>query len=186
MLQTLGRCGPDKWVLVLGAGRGVGVAALQIARLSGAQTIAVSTSPEKLKKAKTLGAVGAILAPPEDILQATRRLTGGRMVDIAFEHIGPVVFEAALKSLRPGGKLVTCGATTGPMVPVDLRYVFSRQLQILGSKMGTRQEMFQVARLMAEGRLRPIVDRVFPLSEARKAHEYLAEKRQFGKVVLKP
>ena len=106
------------------------------------------------------------------------------MADVVIEHVGPVVFEAAVKSLRYGGRLVTCGATTGPTVDLDLRYVFSRQLRLQGSKMGTQAEMRRVARLVAEGRLAPVVDRVFPLAEARQAHEYLAAGKQFGKVVL--
>lgn len=185
MLMTLGGLGPDQTVLVLGAGSGIGVAAIQIAKLAGAKAIAVSTSEEKLAKAKALGADAGILIPAQEIVRETRKLTGGRMADIAFEHVGPATFESSLKSLKKGGRLVICGGTTGPKVELDLRYVFSRQLQILGSYMGTQSEMRRVARLVAEGKLKPIVDRVFPLSEARQAHEYLAGKRQFGKVVLK-
>ncbi len=185
MLITLGRCGPGQNVLVMGAGSGVGVAAIQIGRLAGARVIAVSSSREKLERAEALGAQAAILHPPEDVVKQTMRLTGGEMADIAFEHVGPVAFEAALKSLKSGGRLVTCGATTGPTVSLDLRYVFSRQLQILGATMGTQAEMRRVARLVAEGRLKSVVDRVFPLVEAAQAHGYLAERRQFGKVVLK-
>lgn len=185
MLMTLGGCGPDQTVLVLGAGSGVGVAAIQVAKLSGASVIAVSTSAEKLEKAKGLGADALILSPPQDIVRQTIKLTEGRMADIAIEHVGPATFEASLKSLKAGGRLVTCGATTGPTVSLDLRYVFSRQLRILGSYMGTQGEMRRVARLVSAGALKPVVDRVFPLSEARQAHEYLAEKRQFGKVVLR-
>lgn len=185
MLVTLGGCGPDETVLVLGAGSGVGVAAIQIAKLSGARVLAVSTSAEKLERAKALGADGLIHHPPEDIMKRTLKLTGGGLADIAFEHVGPAVFDAALKSLKTGGRLITCGSTTGPEVSLDMRYVFSRQLQILGSKMGTQGELRRVARLVGQGLLKPVVDRVFPLSEARQAHEYLAEKRQFGKVLLK-
>lgn len=184
MLMTLGVCGPDQTVLVLGAGSGIGVAAIQTAKLAGARVIAVSTSEEKLKKAVELGADKTIHSPPQDIIKQVMRLTGGKMADIAFEHVGPITFDASLKSLKQGGRLITCGSTTGPMVTLDMRYVFSRQLQILGSKMGTQAEMRKVARLVAEGELRPIIDRVFPLSQARQAQEYLAEKKQFGKVVL--
>ncbi len=185
MLMTLGRCGPDQTVLVLGAGSGVGVAAIQLAKLAGAKVIAASTSREKLEKARALGADEVIHSPPEDIARRCFKLTGGALIDIAVEHVGPAVFDAALKSLKPGGRLVTCGSTTGPEVTLDMRYVFSRQLQILGSKMGTAREMRTVSRLIAQGRLKPVVDRTFPLAEARQAHEYLAERRQFGKVVLK-
>ena len=185
MLVTLAACGPGQTVLVLGAGSGVGVAAIQIASLSGARVIAVSTSAEKLEKAKALGAEETIHAPPQDIARQTRKLTGGALADVAFEHVGPAVFMDALKSLKPGGRLVTCGATSGPEVTLDLRYVFWRQLQILGSKMGTLAEFRRVARLAGEGRLKPVVDKVFPLAQARAAHEYLADRRQFGKVVLR-
>jgi 2-desacetyl-2-hydroxyethyl bacteriochlorophyllide A dehydrogenase len=185
MLMTLGGCGPDSTVLVMGAGSGVGVAAIQVARLAGARVIAVSTSEEKLKRARELGADETIQHPPQDMVKQTFKLTGGAMADIVIEHVGPAVFDAALKSLKTGGRLVTCGSTTGPNVDLDMRFVFSRQLQILGSKMGTQREMRQVARLVAAGRLKPVVDRVFDLSEARQAHEYLAQKQQFGKVVLK-
>lgn len=184
MLMTLGGCGPGQTVLVMGAGSGVGVAAIQLAKLAGARVIAVSTSGEKLERAKGLGADLTIHHPPEDIVKQTMRLTGGAMADVVVEHVGPAVFDAALKSLKVGGKLVTCGSTTGPTVELDMRYVFSRQYQILGSKMGTQAEMRKVARLVEEGRLKPVIDRCFPLHEARKAHEHLASKRQFGKVVL--
>jgi NADPH:quinone reductase-like Zn-dependent oxidoreductase len=161
------------------------VAAVQLAALAGAKPIAVSTSAEKLERAKALGAHGVIHSPPEDLLRSVTRLTDGAMADIAIEHVGGRVFDAALKCLRHGGRLVTCGATAGPTLELDLRYVFSRQLQILGSKMGTQAEMRRVAALVAEGRLKPVVDRVFPLAEARAAHDYLASAKQFGKVVLK-
>lgn len=186
MLMTLGRCAPDQWVLVMGAGSGVGVAAVQVAKLAGARVIAASTSEEKLARAKALGADALIHHPPQDLVRQTLKLTGGAMADIVVEHVGPAVFDAALKSLRTGGRLVTCGATTGPTAEVDLRYIFSRQLQVLGSKMGTQAEMRRVARLVGEGKLKPVVDRSFPLAEARQAHEYLAGKRQFGKVLLTP
>ena len=184
MLVTLGGIGPDQFVLVLGAGSGIGTAAVQLCRLAGAKSIAVSTSQEKLARAKALGADFTIHSPPQDIVKETLRLTGGRMADVAFEHVGPATFSQSLLSLRPGGRLVICGATTGPSVEVDLRYVFSRQLQILGSKMGSQAEMRRAARLVEDGRWKPVVDKVFPLAEAREAHDYLGAKKQFGKVVL--
>lgn len=184
MLMTLGGCGPDQWVIALGAGSGVAVAAIQMAKLAGAKVIAASTSEEKLGRAARLGADHLVHMPKQDLVKETLRATGGRMADIAIEHVGGAVFDAALKSLRPGGKLVTCGATAGPEIKLDLRYIFSRQYQILGSKMGSQGEMRRVARLVNERRLRPVVDRDFPLTEARAAHEYLAEQKQFGKVLL--
>lgn len=184
MLMTLGECGPDQWVLALGAGSGVAVAAIQMAKLAGAKVIAVSTSEEKLGRAARLGADHLVLLPKQDLVKETLKATGGRMADVAIEHVGGEVFDAALKSLKHGGRLVTCGATAAPEIGVDLRYVFSRQLRILGSKMGSQSEMRRVARLINERRLRPVIDRDFPLAEARAAHEHLSGRRQFGKVVL--
>lgn len=184
MVSTLGEAGPGKTVLVIGAGSGVGVAAIQVAKLHGCRVIASSTSQVKLDKAKDLGADDLILSPPKDLVRSTMRATGGAMVDTVIEHVGPAVFDAALKCLKTGGRLVTCGATSGPTVTIDLRYVFSRQLQILGSKMGTLAETRIAAGMVAAGRLKPVVDRCFPLAEAAKAHEYLSSRKQFGKVVL--
>ncbi|HVC08862.1 MAG TPA: zinc-binding dehydrogenase [Elusimicrobiota bacterium] len=186
MLMTHGGCGPGQCVLVLGAGSGVGVAAIEIAKLAGARVLAASTSEAKLEKAKALGADETILLPKQDLVKETRRATGGAMADIVFEHVGQAVFDAALKSLKPGGRIVTCGATTGPDITVDFRYVFSRELRIQGSMMGTQSEMRLVAQLVSEGRLKPVVDKTFALDDARAAHEYLAGKNQFGKVVLLP
>ena len=185
MLMTLGGCGPDQWVLVQGAGSGVGTAAIQIAKLAGARVIACSTSEDKLKKAAELGADAGILTPKEDTRKRVRAITGHRMADIAFEHVGPATFDASLKSLRPGGTLVTCGATTGQEVPLSLPHLFVKQWRIIGSTMGTLAETRTVARLACEGKLRPVIDRAFDLKNARDAHEHLAAGRHFGKVLLK-
>jgi NADPH:quinone reductase-like Zn-dependent oxidoreductase len=185
MLITLGGCAKGSTVLVMGAGSGVGVAAIQMAKNLGACVIAVSTSEEKLARAKELGADHLIHHPPQDIVRQVLKLTDGALADIVIEHVGPAVFDAALKCLKNAGRLVTCGSTTGPKVELDMRYVFSRQLQILGSKMGTQEEMRLVAAEVAKGKLKPVVDKVFPLEEAAEAHRYLAQKRQFGKVVLR-
>ncbi len=186
MLMTLGGIGPDQFVLIQGAGSGIGVAAIQLCRLAGAKSIAVSTSAEKLEKAKALGADMTIHndGRSENVVRETMKLTGGRMADVVFEHVGTATLDASLRSLRPSGKVVICGSTTGPTAEIDLRYVFSRQLQLVGSKMGTQEELRRVTRLVAEGRLKPVVDKVFPLANARAAHEHLAAKKQFGKVVL--
>lgn len=184
MLMTLGACGPDQWVITMGAGSGVAVAAIQMAKLAGAKVIAVSTSEEKLGRAARLGADHLVLTPKQDLVKETIKATGGRMADVVVEHIGGPLFDSALKSLRQGGRLVTCGATADPELKLDLRYVFSRQYQILGSKMGTQGEMKKVARLINERRLRPVIDRDFPLDAAGAAHEHLAGQKQFGKVVL--
>ncbi|MEK7383268.1 MAG: zinc-binding dehydrogenase [Elusimicrobiota bacterium] len=184
MLMTLAALKPGETVLIIGAGAGISVAAIQIAKLAGARVIATSTSKAKLEYARNLGADATIQHPPEDLARAVRRLTKGRMVDTVFEHVGPAIFGSALKCLKPSGRLVTCGATSGPTLEIDLRYVFSRQLKIIGAKMGNLAEMRTVWALAAEGRLKPVVDRTFPLEAARQAHEYLEAKTQFGKVVL--
>lgn len=186
MLITLAGLKPGQSVLVVGASSGVGTAAIQIAKLAGASVLAASTSEEKLKRAKTLGADEVIFLPKEDLFKKVVHLTGRRGVDVAFEHVGPETFEKSLKSLKKGGILVTCGATTGPGVSLDLRYVFSRELKICGARMGTLAEMRAVSSLVFEGRLKPVIDRTFPLKEAKAAHEYLASHRQFGKVLLIP
>ncbi|MBI5200172.1 MAG: zinc-binding dehydrogenase [Elusimicrobia bacterium] len=185
MLVTLAELKAGQDVLVLGAGSGVGVAGIQVAAACGARVIAASTSEEKLEAAKALGAHAVIHSPPDDLLRQTIKLTGGKGADVVFEHVGPAVFDKALRALAPGGALVTCGSTTGPVVQLDMRYVFSRELRILGAKMGSLAEFHQVMKLVAAGKLKPVVDATFPLEEARRAHEYLASRKQFGKVVLK-
>jgi NADPH:quinone reductase-like Zn-dependent oxidoreductase len=186
MLVGLADLRAGETVLVIGAGAGVASAAIQIAKVCGARVIATSTSEEKLARAKALGADMTVHHPPEDLAKSVRRLTDGAMADAVFEHVGGEVLGAALKCLRRSGRLVTCGATAGPKAEVDLRYVFDRQLRILGAKMGSLAEMRRVWALVADGRLKPVVDRTFPLAEARAAHEHLAGRGHFGKVVLLP
>ena len=186
MLVTLAKVRAGETVLVVGAGAGVATAAIAVAKSLGARVIATSTSKEKLARAKELGADFTLQHPPEDLARTVHKLTGGAMADAVFEHVGGEVIGQALKCLRRSGRLVTCGATAGPIVSIDLRYVFDRQLQILGAKMGSRAEMRAVWAKIAAGELKAVVDRTFPLSQARAAHEYLAARGQFGKVVLLP
>jgi NADPH:quinone reductase-like Zn-dependent oxidoreductase len=186
MLSTLAGLRSGETLLVVGAGAGVATAAISIAKSLGARVIATSTSKEKLERAKALGADFTLQHPPEELARTVRKLTGGAMADAVFEHVGGDVLAEALKCLRRSGRLVTCGATKDPIAPVDLRYVFDRQLRILGAKMGSRAEMRAVWAKLAAGELKAVVDRTFPLSEARAAHEYLAGRGQFGKVVLLP
>jgi NADPH:quinone reductase-like Zn-dependent oxidoreductase len=185
MLITHAQAGPGQTVLVLGAGSGVGVAAIQIGALAGARVIAASTSEEKLDSAKKLGAQETIHSPPDDLHRKAMALTGGKGVDVIIDHIGPAVLDNAIKSLKRGGILVTCGSTSGPKAEIDLRYLFSRELRIHGSEMGNGAEFARVMELVSARKLRPVVDSVFPLAEARQAHEYLESRKQFGKVVLK-
>jgi NADPH:quinone reductase-like Zn-dependent oxidoreductase len=184
MLLARAELQPGEDVLILGAGSGVGSAAIQIARFFGARVIATAGTDEKLQKTKQLGADHLINHKTQKIRDEVRRITSKRGVDVVFEHVGTATWDDSFASLAPGGRLVTCGATTGYDAKVDLRFLFSRQLSLLGSYMGTKSELHSVMRLVASGRFKPMVDRVFPLAEAPAAHAYLESSSQFGKVVL--
>lgn len=173
-------------VLVHAAGSGVGTAGVQIAKLLGAQVIATAGSDEKLVKAKELGADEVINYETSDFVAEVKRLTGKRGVEVVFDHVGEKTWDGSVRVLANGGRLVTCGATTGFKVGVDLRHLFYRRLSLLGSTMGSKGDMHQIVKLMEQGKLRAVIDRVLPLSEARAAHELLANRAQFGKVVLVP
>src|SRR5579859_2280064 len=176
---------PGEDVLVLGAGSGVGSAAIQIAKFFGARVISTAGTDEKLAKARELGADFGINYKSQKIREEVRKITGKRGVDVVFEHVGTATWEESVASLALGGRLVTCGNTTGYDAKIDLRFLFSRQLSLLGSYMGKKSELQTVMKLVAAGRLKPVVDRVFPLAEAVAAHKYLESSSQFGKVVLK-
>ena len=165
MLVSRAELQPGEDVLILGAGSGVGSAAIQVAKFFGARVIATAGTDAKLEKARQLGADHTINHRSQMIR-------------------GTATWDDSLSSLAPSGRLVTCGATTGFDAKIDLRFLFSRQLSLLGSYMGTKSELYTVLKLVASGRLRPIVDCVFPLAEAVAAHTYLESSRQFGKVVL--
>jgi NADPH:quinone reductase-like Zn-dependent oxidoreductase len=184
MLVTRAELQPGEDILILGAGSGVGSAAIQIAKFFGARVITTAGSDEKLAKSKELGADHVINYKTQKIRDEVRRITNKRGVDIVFEHVGMASWEDSLASLAPTGRLVTCGATTGYDAKVDLRFLFSRQLSLLGSYMGTKSELHTVMKLVAAGKLRPVVDHVFPLAETVAAHAHLEASSQFGKVVL--
>ena len=173
-------------VLVHAAGSGVGVAAVQIAKLHGARVIATAGSDEKLRRAKALGADEVVNYETQDFVQEVKRLTDKRGVEVVFEHVGKKTWEKSILSAGIGGRIVTVGATTGYDPLTDLRHVFFRQLSILGSTMGTAADLVQVLRYVGEGKLRPVVDRTMPLADARKGQALLAERAQFGKIVLEP
>ena len=177
---------PGETVVVLGAGSGVGSAAIQIARLHGARVIAVSTSAEKVDRAVELGAEEGIDLSRSDLLEEVKRLTSRRGADVVIEHVGKAVFEQALRCLTWGGRLVTCGATSGPDVELNLRQVFFKNLSILGSTMGSRAHFAAIFRHVEAGRLKPVVDRVLPLAQAPEAHRLLEERQVFGKILLTP
>ncbi len=180
------RVRPGETVLVHAAGSGVGVAAVQIAKLLGARVIATAGSAAKLEKARALGADEVVNYETQDFVQEAKRLTDRKGVDVVFEHVGKKTWEQSILAVGIGGRITTVGATTGFDPLTDLRHVFFRQISILGSTMGTAGDLLEVLRFVGEGRLRPVVDRVLPLAEARAAQGLLAERAQFGKIVLVP
>jgi NADPH:quinone reductase-like Zn-dependent oxidoreductase len=184
MLVSRAEVRPGEDVLILGAGSGLSTAAIQIAKLAGCTVFVTSSSDEKLQKAKALGADVLVNYKSTPWSKAVWELTGRRGVDVIVDHVGEATFKDSVRSLRKGGRMVVPGATTGPMIELDARYLFWRQLSILGSTMASRREFEEVMKLVFMGRLKPVVDRVFPLEQARMAHEYLDRGEQFGKVVL--
>ena len=186
MLLMRARLQPGEDLLVLGAGSGIGSAAIQIAKLIGARVIATAGSEPKLQRARELGADEVIHHGKQKILDEVKRITDRRGVDVVFEHVGTATWEMSVASLAAGGRLVTCGATTGYEVKIDIRSLFSRQLSLLGSYMGSRAELYAVLKLIGQRRLRAVIDRVLPLAQCAHAHELLEKREQFGKIVLNP
>jgi NADPH:quinone reductase-like Zn-dependent oxidoreductase len=177
---------PGQTVLVLGGGSGVGIAAIQIAKLFHARVITTAGDAAKLEKARTLGADYGINHYQQKISEEVRKITSKAGVDIVVEHVGQATWEESMKSLKAGGTIVTCGATTGFDAKFDLRFLFARQLSFLGSYMGTMGDLYDVLGHVFAGRLKPVVDRAFPLQETRAAHEYMESSQMFGKIVLNP
>ena len=171
-------------VLVLAAGSGVGSAAVQIARLFGATVIATASSEAKRRAALDLGAHHAVDHGKDGWGKEVFALTGKQGVDIAFEHVGAATFAQSMRALRRGGRLVTCGATAGNEVVLDLRPVFFKNLSVLGNTMGSRGTVHRILQLAATKQLRPVIDRVLPLSEVAEAHRLLGDRAQFGKIIL--
>jgi NADPH:quinone reductase-like Zn-dependent oxidoreductase len=171
-------------VLVLAASSGVGSAAIQIAKMFHCRVIATAGSEIKMQKAKELGADHVIDHYRQDIAAEVRAITGKRGVDVVFEHTGQATWDKSVASLAAGGRLVTCGATTGYDARIDLRYLFSKQHSLLGSFMGTMGELHRVLKFVFRGQLKPVIDSVFPLEDIRAAHERLENKEQFGKVIV--
>lgn len=186
MLAGLAGVRPGQTVLILGASSGVGIAAIQIAKMFQCRVITTAGNEEKLEKARALGADHGIDHYKQRISEEVRKITNKEGVDIVIEHVGTATWDESIKSLKTGGKLVTCGATTGPSVAIDLRHLFARQLSLFGSYMGTMGELHEVLNHVFAGRLKPVVDRVFPLSEIRAAHEHLERSQMFGKIVVTP
>lgn len=185
MLITRAELKRGQSVLVLGASSGIGTAAVQIAKQVGAFVIATAGSNDKLEKIKALGADELINHRTEDFQKRVKEITKGRGIDVVYEHIGPETWDKSIRSLVKGGRLVTCGATTGPTVQTDLRQIFSKELSVLGSVMGTRKELEEICRQMEKKTLKPIIDSVFPLKEAIAAQKKMESRNLFGKIVVK-
>ncbi len=186
MLVTQANVQPGEDVLIHAAGSGVGSLGIQIAKLRGARVIATAGSDEKLAKARELGADATINYTREDWPKEVKRLTNRHGVDVVFEHTGAETWPGSIASLKGGGRLVTCGATSGYDARTDLRQVFYRHLTILGSTMGSKAELLAAMKFIESGLIHAVVDRSFPLAEARRAHELMEDRAQFGKLVLVP
>jgi len=184
MLMTRAKLTRGEDVLVLAAGSGVGQAAIQIAFMHGARVFATAGSDAKLERARALGAFEVINHHTQDIAAEVLRLTNRRGVDVVIEHVGEATWAKSVRALARGGRLVTCGATTGGHGTLDLHALFAKQLSILGSYMGSKGELLRAARFLFTGQLKPVVDRTYPLAEAAAAQRRLEQSDQFGKIVL--
>jgi NADPH:quinone reductase-like Zn-dependent oxidoreductase len=184
MLVKLARLQLGETVLVWGAGSGVGSMAIQVSKLLGARVLATAGSDQKLKRALALGADAALNHSTQDIPREARRFTEGQGVDVVFEHVGEATWERSLRALRRGGRLVTCGATTGNRGKVNLDALFWNNTQILGNRVGSKRDLQEALSFCTTGQLRPVVDSTYPLAQAVQAHQRLEAREQFGKVVL--
>ncbi len=185
MLVTKAGVGAGDTVLVLAGNSGVGSAAIQVAKLHGAEVIATAGDAEKMERAKQLGADHTIDHYKQDVLAEVWRITGKRGVDVVVEHVGKATWDGSVKALAKGGRLVLCGATTGAEVVTDLRYVYNRELTVYGSFMASKGELLKVVELFKAGKLRTVVDSVFPLQRAGEAQQKMESSKHFGKIVLK-
>ncbi len=186
MLISRAKLRAGETVLVHAAGSGVGSAAIQIAKLLRARVFATASTEAKLAKARELGADEVINYTEKDFAVEARRLTSKRGVDVVVEHTGVATWEKSILSLSTNGRVVTCGATTGYQAQLDLRHLFARHLNVLGSYMGAKHELLEALKFFRTGQLRAVIDRVLPLQEAAAAHQALEDRNQFGKVVLTP
>ena len=185
MLIGRAKLQPAETVLVLGAGSGVGSAAIQIAKAAGARVIATAGSDAKLEKARELGADAVINHTTQKIADEVKRLTNRRGVEVVFEHVGQATWDNSIRSLAVGGRLVTCGATTGFDGAINIAYLFTRHLSILGSFMGSKAELFSALELLRRGLLKPVIDVVLPLEKCAEGHKRMENRELFGKIVLK-
>lgn len=186
MLVTQAALRPAEDLLILGVGGGVSSAAVQIGKLCGARVFVTSSSDDKLRRAKALGADEGVNYTRTDWTKALREWTGKRGVDVVLDSVGAATWAGSIRALASGGRLVTCGATTGPIGETDIRVVFWKQLRIIGSTMANRREFGDVMGQLVTGRLKPVVDRTFPLAETALALTVLQQGQQFGKLVIIP
>jgi NADPH:quinone reductase-like Zn-dependent oxidoreductase len=186
MLIGRARVQPGDWVLVLGAGSGVGSIAIQLARYCGARVVATASSGTKAEKAQALGAEYVVDARSDNWSAQVLHATSGRGVDVVVEHVGAATWSESVKSLASGGRVVTCGATTGASAPLDLVRLFSEELTILGSRGGSARELQQVLAVAALGGIKPVIARRLPLCEASEAHRAMEGGELFGKILLIP
>jgi NADPH:quinone reductase-like Zn-dependent oxidoreductase len=186
MLMTRAALVPGETVLIHGIGGGVAIAALQIAKVMQARTIVTSSSDEKLKRAKKLGAHETInYRKTDDVAQKVKKLTGGRGVDISFDAVGAATVPVDVAAVRRGGRIVICGVTTGAEANVNLQAVYWNQISLIGSTMGSDEDFRNLVNTVTSSKLKPVVDSVHPLDDAQKALRRMADGKQFGKIVLK-
>ena len=186
MMVGKGNIRPGEDILILGAGAGVGTAAIQIAKMVGCRVFAAASSAEKLQRAKALGADILIDYRADEFDKKIRELTNKRGVDVVVDYVGADTWVRSLRSARRGGRILTCGATTGFAPQTDLRQIFFRQLQVFGSTMGSHRDFLEVMKCIFRGQLKPVIDRVLPLAEAWKGHELIEQRNVFGKLILTP
>ena len=184
LLVTKAQLQEDEWVLLWGIGSGVASAGLAIAKALGARALVTSSSDSKLERAQELGADATVNHATGDVAAAVKEATGGKGVDVVLEHVGEATWQTSLQSARFGGRIVVCGATTGPNPPAALHRIWWKQLTIYGSTMGTKADFEGAYELIKSARAKPIVDSILPLEEARAAHERMEAAEQFGKIVL--
>jgi NADPH:quinone reductase-like Zn-dependent oxidoreductase len=177
---------PGEAVLVWAAGSGVGSAAVQIAAAIGARVIAVAGTEAKVEKACGLGASTGIVHATGDVADRALAATGARGVDVVLDAVGEATFPIGLEALARGGRMVLCGTTSGSAAAFDIRDLFSRELTIHGAYLGSRRELRELIAMVEDGRVKPVVDRVFPLAEASEAHRRMESRAHFGKIVLVP
>jgi NADPH:quinone reductase-like Zn-dependent oxidoreductase len=186
MLRTRANLGVGEDVLVIAAGSGIGVLGMQIAAAAGARVIATAGSEDKMRRALEMGAAFAVNHSDPSWPDKVRDFTGGRGVDIVFEHVGQATWAGSLRALARGGKLVTCGGHSGFTVDMNLWHLFVKEHTIIGSFAGTRQDFLDVMRMAGQGKLRQVVQEVFSLGDVLKAQQLLADRKVFGKLMLDP